>query len=136
MKSLITVLFLLIANASAGDFDFEIPENDSHIKWDRSAIRLLGEVSAGKKKNYLLLKGTLVHVRPKSMTLQVNSEDAIRVGIKGMSFQKKVEISQFPAKVKIWLEHQDGKAVKVEEYLVNVHQKSASQNSKDHLINY
>jgi hypothetical protein len=136
MKLFSVLLFLLLSNGGAADSDLEIPENDAHVIWDRSGIQLKNEVVSGKKKTYLFLKGSLTPALPKSMTLQVNSQDAIRVAIRGKNFQKKIEISEFPAQVKVWLEIRDGKAVKIEEYKVHVRMKKDTSNQNDHLINY
>ena len=130
------LLGLLLNPAFASEPSLELPKNDDQITWDHSAISIFYEGRGRQQKTFLTLKGTLTHANPKSFTLQVDSEEAMKVNLKGKGFEEKIRIPKVPAKVRLWLEHKDGKAVLIDRYEVQVRVKPSDTQSKDHLINY
>ena len=136
MKIWLLSLFLIHAYSTEKDFDF--PLSDDRITWDQSAIHLFyaDRDHDSKKELYLQLKGNLMHSNPQSLTIQAEGAEAIRARIKGKAFFESVEIPKVPNKVRLWLEHHDGKAIKVSSYDVVIRSKPRSEVPKDKLINY
>ena len=133
----LSALFFLTAATPAQD-EFEMPISDERITWDDSQISLFYVTNPDhpQKKLYLSLKGQLTHSNPRSFTLQAEGMEAMKVNLKGKSFQEKVEIPKIPNKVRLWLEHLDGKAVKVSTYEVVIRSKPKLEISREKLINY
>jgi len=132
---IILVLFSLSVQAlektSSKDSRVIVPKNNRFLEWDTKNI----SVATYKNELVVYLKGKVLVDKVGSFAYQVVEGDARKINLKNKHFEIEVIIHSVPSVIRFWLEHKEGKGVKLESYEVKI-EESEPELSKEKLINY